>query len=583
MKNILNRLLKIPQSSRMFNFVTLTWNPVVGCKHLCKYCWARRLALTKLANSPRYRNGFRPKLIREELRRKFREGELVFVSDMGELFGEWVPKNWIQKVLECIKRNPKTLFLLLTKNPKRYLEFIEEIPQNCILGITIETNRDVINGEDYSKISKAPKPSERMKWVRKLRKKWKGFLMIAIEPIMDFDLDEFSRFIEEVLPTFVVIGKDNYRNNLPEPQEEKIKKFYERIRRVTYVKFKKSLQKLEKNVKKKLTIQDLQPKLQILGMIHNPQLLKKLISISDKFNELTKVTPLKLISLSYIIPPYLRIVGKLKRRYSHQLCVAYIDLFAGSGLNKVGENIILGSPILVIEKCRLIEKFFDRFYFIEKEFSFYKALKERLEILESEYKWLKDRYEIIRGDCNAKIKKVINELNSFRMTNSLTFVDPNKWEIKWKTLEELFKLQGDFLIVHQSRLIAKEVARYNDLKRKTIREISDYFGEKPEVWCELTKERLVKTFYIRKIREHLRHVETIHLKSGRGYSYYLIFGSKVRRINPPWWKVIQNLKEFIEESTGTLVDLCFKIATGKIKTLLDFRKRGERVKRLTEF
>jgi len=578
MERQLKQFLKNPQSSRMFNFVTLTWNPVVGCKHLCKYCWARKLALTKLVNSHRYKDGFKPKLIEKELQRKFRKNELVFVSDMGDLFGDWVPKDWIKKVLECIKNNPQTIFLLLTKNPKRYLEFVDEFPPNCILGITIETNKDIINTKKYSEISIAPKPSERIKWIKKLRKKWNGFLMIAIEPIMDFDFELFYQFIKEILPTFVVIGKDNYKNNLPEPPDEKIEKFIEEINKITTIVIKKSLEKFTRKSKKIFTVQELIPKIQVLKMENNPQLLKKLISVSNKFCEFEKWTPLKLISLSYIISPYLRIVDtSLKKKYGSKMCITYIDLFAGCGLNKIEKNVILGSPLLSIEKCKHVGKFFDKFYFIEREPTLCKALKKRLEVLEEEngYEWLKERYKIIVGNSNLKINEIINELSStFEKVNSLAFIDPYKWEIEWETLENIFQLYGDFLMICQPLLIAKEIGKYNkgSLTKKTIQEISKYFGEKPEVWSKLITENKVKEFYINKIRRFgIRHLETIHIKSGKGaYSYYLIFGSKTKKQNPPWWSLVKTLKEFIESYNGNIVNDSFKITTGEIKTLWHF-------------
>lgn len=34
--------------SRMFPFITCTWNPLCGrCQHECDYCWARELAQTR--------------------------------------------------------------------------------------------------------------------------------------------------------------------------------------------------------------------------------------------------------------------------------------------------------------------------------------------------------------------------------------------------------------------------------------------------------------------------------------------------------------------------------------------------------
>jgi len=86
--------------SKMFPFVTKTWNPITGCLHGCKYCWAHSL---------------------NELYRRFRSGDFVFVTDMGDLFGKWVDVEWIIKVFRVIKAHPEATFLLLTKNPQRYL------------------------------------------------------------------------------------------------------------------------------------------------------------------------------------------------------------------------------------------------------------------------------------------------------------------------------------------------------------------------------------------------------------------------------------------------------------------------------
>ena len=84
-KNIFENLLnnKDHRSKRkMFNLVTRTWNPVTGCLYRCNYCWARELATTKLRNSHRYIQGFKPMLNKGEFRSKFKKGDFIFVSDM---------------------------------------------------------------------------------------------------------------------------------------------------------------------------------------------------------------------------------------------------------------------------------------------------------------------------------------------------------------------------------------------------------------------------------------------------------------------------------------------------------------------
>ncbi len=63
LRNLLGSVLCSTSSGRkMFNIVSRTWNPVTGCLHFCRYCWARRLAETKLRNKRRYADGFKPRI-----------------------------------------------------------------------------------------------------------------------------------------------------------------------------------------------------------------------------------------------------------------------------------------------------------------------------------------------------------------------------------------------------------------------------------------------------------------------------------------------------------------------------------------
>ena len=135
---------------KMFKTVTRTWNPIIGCLHDCTYCWARALAETRLKDSPRYRDGFAPKLIESELRRKFKPGEFVLVSSMGDIScAKW---EWRKRVLEVITRFPETNFLLQTKDPGWF--HLVGLPGNVYAGTTIETNRDDLARQ----FTKAPGP-----------------------------------------------------------------------------------------------------------------------------------------------------------------------------------------------------------------------------------------------------------------------------------------------------------------------------------------------------------------------------------------------------------------------------------------
>lgn len=72
-----------------------------------------------------------------------------------------------------------------------------------------------------------------------------GRTMISIEPILDFQLEVFTKWIKDIDPDFVSIGANsNNRVDLPEPQGCEIKDLYENIKDFTEVKLKKNLKRL---------------------------------------------------------------------------------------------------------------------------------------------------------------------------------------------------------------------------------------------------------------------------------------------------------------------------------------------------
>jgi len=217
--------------TKMFDLGTSSWNPLAGrCPFNCIYCWSMgEKGLVRRYNMKEYQGS--PRLMEKEFR-KFKEGELVFVQDMSDLFAEIVPKKHVERILAHIERSPKTSFLLLTKNPRRYLEFEDRIPRNCICGATVETNSD----KGYRKISRAPLPTDRLAAMKLLRDDVKK--MISIEPIMDFDLNHFAEEIEAIRPLFVYVGYDNYNYGLPEPLLSKTKALIADLQKFTEVRTK---------------------------------------------------------------------------------------------------------------------------------------------------------------------------------------------------------------------------------------------------------------------------------------------------------------------------------------------------------
>lgn len=123
-----------------------TWNPVTGCLHGCKYCYARRIAnrfapaglseedlhgcFSSDYTGTVFPHGFAPTFYFNRLDEpvKVKKPSRIFVVSMGDLFGEWVPLEWIKKVFKACEAAPWHTYIFLTKNPKRYRELQFTIP-----------------------------------------------------------------------------------------------------------------------------------------------------------------------------------------------------------------------------------------------------------------------------------------------------------------------------------------------------------------------------------------------------------------------------------------------------------------------
>jgi len=132
-----------------------TWNPITGCLNDCEYCYARKLANGRLR--ARYRanenlaptpkdlinysfDPFYPRFWEDRLHKLVLFGGYkergIFVCDMGELFGDWIPEAWQKKIFAAIKCYPQHRFYLLTKQPQNLIKF-SPFPDNCWVGVSV--------------------------------------------------------------------------------------------------------------------------------------------------------------------------------------------------------------------------------------------------------------------------------------------------------------------------------------------------------------------------------------------------------------------------------------------------------------
>lgn len=161
-----------------------TWNPITGCRHDCEYCYARKMTarfagdvrlnmmakrdyqltdardggkpvfvleeqmMNETGHSLAYPFGFEPTFYRYRLDNldNLKMGNNIFVGAMADIFGAWVPDEWIDEVMKVCTERPIHNYMFLTKNPMRYLELAEEnrLPEgdNMWYGTTVTCEND---------------------------------------------------------------------------------------------------------------------------------------------------------------------------------------------------------------------------------------------------------------------------------------------------------------------------------------------------------------------------------------------------------------------------------------------------------
>jgi protein gp37 len=175
-----------------------SWNPITGCKHGCPYCYMLRMekrfpGTMEPAFKPEYLDRF-------QTVRKVKSGDKVFVGSSGDMWGEWVPKEWIHIFFhKAVRKRPDVIFQFLTKNPERYWEFDFSEFKNCWFGTTVDGTERTKDNLSCLVCSIDQK----------------GLKFVSFEPLIEEPKIDFDHFSEL---DWIIIGADSTRGAKKPPK-----------------------------------------------------------------------------------------------------------------------------------------------------------------------------------------------------------------------------------------------------------------------------------------------------------------------------------------------------------------------------
>ena len=237
-----------------------TFNPITGCLHHCPYCYARTMVyrfagaienekqlyeddepvLDQEGRKIAYPHGFAPTFHKHRLAQvrhwKDEKPRNIFVCSMADIFGDWVPEEWITQITDAFKEAPQHNYLFLTKNPIRMINLIErgviEEKDNFWFGTTTTKADDMFFASEtanaFVSIEPMHGPLEIIPPILKEQLKWAiigaetGNRAGKIVPEPDWILEAAYNFEQLGIPVFMkdslipIIGEENMKREFPE-------------------------------------------------------------------------------------------------------------------------------------------------------------------------------------------------------------------------------------------------------------------------------------------------------------------------------------------------------------------------------
>ena len=289
--------------------------------------------------------------------------------------------------------------------------------------------------------------------------------------------------------------------------------------------------------------------------------IQKISKIAPEvYNEFQAWTPLKLILLNYSLDVCTTIVNKVsffKNKY-------FIDLFAGSGINKIkdSEDFLIGSPLIASLKY---SKGYDCLYFCEADEKLFFALKSRLSSLK------RKNLKIKKEDCNVLLDQIIEEIKG-DWNYAFFFIDPHCMEFNWENMKKVLALRSDVLFTFMSSEINRALG-YAQSELGGDKILTTFFGN--NLWKKANDvEELLEIYKNNIFKERPNAViKTIRIQSTKyNFYYHLFFITNKTKSKNPWLKAIDKAKTEIEKNSDEAVKMALHIVKKRQTELSAFDK-----------
>ncbi len=289
------------------------------------------------------------------------------------------------------------------------------------------------------------------------------------------------------------------------------------------------------------------------------EIISQVIKIEPNiFNEFSKLTPLKLIIFNYCLNVCSTIIRKtdfFKNKY-------YVDLFAGSGLNKMKDNddFIIGSPLIAAlnhSEC------YSSMIFCENNNGYSNALDLRLDLLGI------NNLQLMKEDYEACLDNIIDKVTG-RDTYSFFFIDPYSTEFSWDSMKRVLAVRSDIVLTFMTGQIFRIVGLAKS-KRGGEDILKKLFGD--ESWKAAQNADDLVSIYRQNIFQERKGapVKTIKIKSKKhNFVYHLFFITNKTKNDNTWLRFISKVKKEIESNSDVAVTKSLDIVKNRQSQLSKF-------------